>query len=98
VPRLLADEEVDRRLKKLPDWKREGKFLARTYEFKTFRLGIRFINSVAKVADELDHHPDIAVRYTTVKLSIQTHSAGGLTSRDFRLVSAIERATSGFRL
>lgn len=66
---------------------------ARVRAFRTFREGIRFLNKVAEVAEEQQHHPDINIRYTEVKLSIWTHSEGGLTSRDFGLAKEIDKTT-----
>ena len=59
--------------------------------------GIRFLNRVAKIAESYEHHPDIKVRYTTVRLSLQTHSEGGVTSWDIGLAKRIERAVSSLR-
>ena len=49
--------------------------------------GIEFVNRLARAADELDHHPDIDIRYTRVKLALTTHSAGGITDLDFQMAS-----------
>ncbi len=90
MPRLLTEEEVGRRLAKLDGWHREGAYVTKTFRFKDFVQGIRFVNRVAKVAEKQEHHPDISVRYDEVKLSIQTHSAGGLTAWDFSLAKAVD--------
>lgn len=92
MPRLLTGAEVDVRLKRLDGWKREGGFITKTFDFEEFMDGIAFINKVAAVAEEQEHHPDIHVRYTEVMLSLQTHSAGGVTAWDLGLARAIERA------
>lgn len=91
MPRLLAGKDIVSRIAKLKGWKREGDFLAKSFEFDEFMDGISFVDQVARVAERLQHHPDIVVRYTTVKLLIQTHSAGGITLKDFQLASAIEK-------
>lgn len=91
MPRILTTEEVHERLKGLPGWAVEGSFITKTIEFPSFMEGIEFLNRVAEVAEGQDHHPDISVRYTKVKLAVQTHSEGGITARDFRLAEAIER-------
>jgi 4a-hydroxytetrahydrobiopterin dehydratase len=93
VPRLLSDPEVALRLKKLRGWTREGKFITKSFEFGEFMDGIAFIGRVAKVAEKEEHHPDIHVRYTTVTLSLQTHSEGGVTEWDIQLAAAIEKMT-----
>jgi 4a-hydroxytetrahydrobiopterin dehydratase len=93
VPRLLGDAEVKSRLASLEGWRRKGDAIVKAFEFDTFMDGMRFLNRVARIAERLDHHPDIEVRYTEVTLSIQTHSVGGLTSRDFTLAKEIDRAS-----
>ncbi len=92
VPRLLSDSEISRRLGKLKGWKHEGKFIVKTFEFKEFMDGIEFIRKVALVAEAQEHHPDMGVRYTTITLSIQTHSEGGVTEWDLDLAEAIEKS------
>ena len=90
VPRLLTDSEIAKRLVRLQGWKKEGKFISRTFEFDHFMDAIAFVNEVAEAAERQEHHPDINIRYTTVKLSIQTHSEGGVTEWDFDLAKAID--------
>jgi 4a-hydroxytetrahydrobiopterin dehydratase len=91
VPKLLSDSEIASELRNLPGWKRDGKFITKTLEFNDFMDGIAFINRAAKVAEKQEHHPDIHVRYTTITLSIQTHSEGGVTKWDIELARAIEK-------
>ncbi|MCH7922772.1 MAG: 4a-hydroxytetrahydrobiopterin dehydratase [Nitrospinae bacterium] len=66
--------------------------MAKTYRFATFLGGIEFINRVAEIAEEVDHHPDIAVHYRRVTFNLWTHSVGGLTEGDFDLARRIEEA------
>lgn len=82
-PNRLAESAVQQRLTALPDWKIEGGMLQRTFRFKRFMEGIDFVNRVAVLAEEMDHHPDIAIRLGLVSISLTTHSAQGLTSLDF---------------
>ena len=91
MPRLLREEEVATRLKGLAGWRYEEGFIVKSYQFEEFMQGIAFIVEVAKVAEEEEHHPDIHVRYTTVTLSLQTHSEGGVTEWDLELAGAIEK-------
>jgi 4a-hydroxytetrahydrobiopterin dehydratase len=91
MPTLLSDSEVSTRLKPLKGWKHEGAFIVKSFEFPTFMEGIAFIGKVARVAEKEEHHPDIHVRYTTVTLSVQTHSEGGITEWDLGLAGAIEK-------
>ncbi len=92
MPRLLAESEIEERLKGMKGWKLDGAFITKTYRFKRFPDGIAFVDEVAKVAEKEEHHPDIHVRYTTVTLSLQTHSEGGVTDWDIELARAIEKA------
>ena len=90
MPRLLTSQEIRKRLKSLPGWKLQGRFITKTFEFDEFMDGIAFLNDVARAAEKQGHHPDIKVRYTTVKLSVQTHSEGGVTGWDIGLAKAID--------
>ena len=90
VPKVLSDTEIKTRLKELNGWKHEGKFITRTFEFDHFMDAIAFVNEVAEAAEREEHHPDINVRYTNVKLSIQTHSENGVTKWDIDLAKAID--------
>ena len=91
MPKLLDDPEIKKRLSTLKGWKLDGKFITKSFEFKSFMESIAFVSRVAEVAEKEEHHPDIHIRYTTVTLSIQTHSEGGLTEWDFELAGAIEK-------
>jgi 4a-hydroxytetrahydrobiopterin dehydratase len=88
----LNDAEIARRLKALSQWRREGDAIRRSFTFGKFAEGIRFVDRVAVAADAMDHHPDIDIRYTTVTMTLSTHSAGGLTANDFDLAAKIDAA------
>ena len=87
----LSDAQVEARLKTLDGWEREEDFITKTFEFRTFMAGIRFVNDVAAIAERLEHHPDIHIRWTTITLKIQTHDEGGITAWDFKLAAGIEK-------
>ena len=91
----LSDLEIRRALATLPGWARKGEALHKTYAFARFADGIRFVDKVAAVADSMNHHPDIDVRYTNITFSLSSHDAGGITQRDLDLAEAIEKA-AGF--
>jgi len=91
----LSDLEIRRALGGLPGWSRKGDALTKTYSFARFADGIRFVNQVAELADMMNHHPDIDVRYTKVTFTLSTHDAGGITQRDLDLAKGIEHA-AGF--
>ncbi len=88
----LTDSEIAQRLKGLKGWERKGDAIRKSFSFAKFAEGIGFVDRVAVQADALDHHPDIDIRYTTVTMELSTHSAGGLTAKDFELAGRIERA------
>jgi 4a-hydroxytetrahydrobiopterin dehydratase len=86
----LSDAQVERGLKQLTGWKREGDFITKAFKFPTFLAGIRFVDEVALIAESQEHHPDIRVVWTTVTLSIQTHDEGGITDWDIGLAREID--------
>ena len=90
MPPLLSQQEIDVRLKDVEGWRQENRHIARDFAFPSFKEAVAFVNRVAEVAEQIDHHPDITVSYTRVTLSVTTHSEGGLTRRDFRLAAKID--------
>jgi 4a-hydroxytetrahydrobiopterin dehydratase len=95
MPQKLSDLEIQRALGGLPGWSRRGATLIKTYTFEKFADGISFVDRVARIADELDHHPDIDIRYTKVLMALSTHDAGGITQSDLTLAERIESASRG---
>ena len=73
----------------IPGWENNGKEITRTYKFKDFAEALAFVNKVAGLAEAADHHPDIDIRWNKVRLTLSTHSAGGLTAKDFALARQI---------
>ena len=90
----LSDLEIQRALGGLAGWSRRGDALTKTFTFDKFADGIAFVGRVAKKADEMDHHPDIDIRYTKITISLSTHDAGGITSSDLQLAERIEQVAS----
>ncbi len=86
----LSDIEIQRGLGALPGWTRKGDALVKSYHFAAFPDGIAFIARVAEVAESMNHHPDIDIRYTRVQFTLSTHDAGGITAADFTLAKSIE--------
>jgi 4a-hydroxytetrahydrobiopterin dehydratase len=75
-----------------PAWRREGETLVRDYEFADFAAAIAFVNRVADVAEQHNHHPDILVHgWNKVRLTLTTHSAGRLTENDHAMAARIDR-------
>jgi 4a-hydroxytetrahydrobiopterin dehydratase len=91
MPEVLSVDEVDDLVgSELRGWSREGDTIVRAIESETFALAIRLVDAVAVVADELDHHPDMDIRWTTVTFRLSTHSAGGITDNDIELARRID--------
>lgn len=90
--RLLTDEEITRQLDALDGWSRDGDTIRSTYKAPTFADGIEFVRLVAADADQMNHHPDIEISYTTVRWSLSTHSEGGITQLDIELAHRITEA------
>ena len=88
----LSDLEIQRALGGLTGWARRGDALVKTYTFDKFGDGISVVGRVARAADEMDHHPDIDIRYTKVTMSLSTHDAGGITQSDLTLAQKIDNA------
>lgn len=88
----LSDLEIQRALADLPGWSRRGDVLTKTFSFDRFADGIRFVDRIAVAADEMNHHPDIDVRYTKITITLSTHDAGGITQSDLDLGKKIEAA------
>lgn len=91
MPVLLEPEAVQRLLAEVPDWRLDGNTIARTFQFENFSGAVDFVNKVAGESESMDHHPDIDIRWNKVKLTLATHSAGGLTDMDFTLARRIDR-------
>jgi 4a-hydroxytetrahydrobiopterin dehydratase len=87
---LIKGDQLKTRLKRIPEWELEKKHLERTFEFDDFSESIDFVNGVAEVAEEEEHHPDIDIRYNKVRLILSTHSKGGITELDFELAERID--------
>jgi 4a-hydroxytetrahydrobiopterin dehydratase len=81
----LPQEDLDARLESFPDWSISGDALQRTFTFEDFLGAMAFVNRVAELAEQHQHHPDIMIRYNKVTLTLTTHDAGGLTEKDFAL-------------
>jgi 4a-hydroxytetrahydrobiopterin dehydratase len=77
-------------LSTLPQWSRHGEIISRTFAFKDFPAAMKFVNAVAELAEQAQHHPDVDIRWNKVTLALTTHDAGGLTEKDFELARQID--------
>jgi 4a-hydroxytetrahydrobiopterin dehydratase len=81
----LSLTEIDQALAALPGWKLDEKFIVKKYRFREFLKGITFVNEIAELSEEVNHHPFIAVDYKMVTLRLTSWNAGGLTDLDMDL-------------
>ncbi|HET7627893.1 MAG TPA: 4a-hydroxytetrahydrobiopterin dehydratase [Bacillales bacterium] len=82
----LSENEIAQQLSRLQGWKRlDEKFIQKRYRFKTFPDGVTFVNRIAALSEEVQHHPFIAIDYKVVTLKLSSWHAGGLTDLDFEL-------------
>ncbi len=91
MPRLKAPE-IRKALTRLPEWRKVGSTITRTYVFKDFPAAIRFVGKIAGLAEKAWHHPDIDIRWNKVTLVLTTHDEGGLTPKDFKLARQFDLA------
>jgi len=87
---LLTLDDIEKALKKLPGWRREGTELVKTYRFADYMSGIDFVNLLVKPAEEMNHHPDLHIGWRKVMVRLTTHSEGGITSLDVELALQAE--------
>jgi 4a-hydroxytetrahydrobiopterin dehydratase len=87
---LLSDDDIQARLDDLPEWRREGDSIARVFKFDDFQGSVDFVNRITPPAEEMNHHPDVAISWNKVELTLSTHSAAGLTENDFELAGRID--------
>lgn len=92
---LVSEIELRNALaNRLSSWKLSGKTLHRSFKFESFKSAMDFVNQVADVANEMNHHPDIHVSFDKVSLELSSHDAGGITERDLSLAGRINEIAS----
>jgi 4a-hydroxytetrahydrobiopterin dehydratase len=87
---LLDDAEVERRLDGLDGWERSGEAIAKTFACGDFVGSVRFVDGLVEPAESMGHHPDVAISWDTVTVTISTHSEDGLTAADFELAEKVD--------
>lgn len=90
MPRLLASDDLTAQLSSLPAWASVDGQLVRTVERADFAAALALVVAVAEEAEAMNHHPDIDLRSTTVRLALWTHVAGGVTQYDVELAHRID--------
>lgn len=87
----LAEEEIASKLGEVPGWGYIEGRLRSQFQTLNFSNGVQFINQIARIADDLNHHPDVLLTYPRVTIDIFTHDIGGLTEFDFELAKRISK-------
>jgi 4a-hydroxytetrahydrobiopterin dehydratase len=88
---LLTDDEIESRLAELDGWSRDGAVITKSFDHGDFVGSVEFVRRLTQPAEEMNHHPDLEISWSEVKVSITNHSAGGLTAADFELASRIDQ-------
>ncbi len=86
----LSDEEIEEGLAGLDGWARAGEAIAKEFDRGDFVGSVKFAESIVIPAEAMNHHPDLAISWATVRVTISTHSEGGLTESDFELARKID--------
>lgn len=99
MPALLSQDQIDAALQaRHPEWRGTPEKLTRSMEFADFPTAVEFINQIAPRCEELDHHPDLALRWRWVDVELSTHSAGGVTDLDLTLAEIVDEVAAGLPL
>jgi 4a-hydroxytetrahydrobiopterin dehydratase len=87
---LLGDNEIEAKLAELDGWERRGDAIVKAFDRGDFAGSVGFVDSLVAPAEEMGHHPDVEISWSTVTVTISTHSEGGLTAADFELAAKID--------
>jgi 4a-hydroxytetrahydrobiopterin dehydratase len=90
MPELISKTDLKRVMRRIPEWEIEGASLARTFEFDDFTEAVDFVVGVSEAVAEVDHHPDVNIRYNKVTLFLTTHSVGGVTDADIEVAQMVD--------
>ena len=87
----LTESQINERLGKLPGWTYQSGAIRRTYQTDGWPTTLMLVNAIGFYAEAADHHPDLEVHWGSVGVALSTHSAGGITDKDFELARVIEQ-------
>ncbi|GHE14235.1 4a-hydroxytetrahydrobiopterin dehydratase [Klenkia taihuensis] len=94
-PQALPAEEVAAAVAELTHWDGDAQGIYRRIEAGSFRAAIDLVDRIADVAEEMDHHPDIDIRYSCLRIAVVTHDAGGVTELDVELARRVDALSDG---
>jgi len=87
---VLSDDQIQARVGELDGWDYAGGALHKDFKLEDFKGSVGFVNRLTPIAEEMNHHPDLAISWNTVTVTLTTHSEGGLTDNDFELAKQID--------
>jgi len=82
--------EIEEKLAGLSGWERSGEAIEKSFKRDDFVGSVELVSSLVEPAEGMNHHPDLAISWDTVTVTISTHSEGGLTAADFELAAKID--------
>jgi 4a-hydroxytetrahydrobiopterin dehydratase len=86
----LSDEEIEKRLKGLDGWRHREDTIVKSFDRGDFVGSVKFVDSIVEPAEEMNHHPDIAIAWSQVEVTLTTHAEGGVTENDFELAKRVD--------
>ena len=86
----LTEEQTNNLLKQIPSWTIKDGHVFKQFKFKDFKEAMAFVNKVAGIAEQENHHPDITISYSQVSIGLWTHAINGLSENDFILPAKID--------
>src|SRR5438552_1431616 len=86
----LDDTQIGKEIAKLKGWSRDGDEIKKSFSFKKFYETMSFVNAVAYIANQQDHHPDMELGYNKLTIRLITHSVVGLSENDFKAAAMID--------
>ncbi len=88
---VLSSNDIMNKIKNLDNWSFDNNQIQSDYQFKDFKEALGFVNKVGDEAEKMNHHPDIFLHeWNKVKITVSTHSEGGVTEKDFKLAGIID--------
>jgi 4a-hydroxytetrahydrobiopterin dehydratase len=91
VLNLLTESQISNHLQKISNWILKDKVIFKSFKFDNYPLCIKFVNQIAIISEEINHHPEIIINWGKVELKIYTHDLNGLTEKDFILAGKIDK-------
>lgn len=87
----LSLQKINELMPKIEGWELQGDKISKNFQFENFKEAIRFVNKVAELAEQENHHPNILINYNIVIITLWTHAVNGLSENDFILAAKIDK-------